>query len=433
MKTRVLAFAITLMMTLTGAPASGQTAGRAKNGTPSATTNQQGAVQVAAGTTAVTGSGTAGKITKWVGNTTSSFVVGDSSITEDKFGNVGIGTGLPTSKLTVQGTIESLAGGFKFPDGTVQTTAGMGSIVRNSTLAGNGTNGSPLGVAVPLGLAGAALNGDAILRVNNLGVGGLGIKVEAQDGIRVTGLGGIGLESISNIGIAVKAKSDYGPALDATSLNIGISAFGGSIYGVATVSDTGNGITALSNSGLAGEFLGDVEVVGNLSKGGGSFKIDHPLDPENKYLYHSFVESPDMKNIYDGVATLDEKGEAVVKLPDYFESLNRDFRYLLTAIGAPGPGIYIAEKVSTSQFKIAGGAPGMEVSWQVTGIRQDAFANKNRIQVEVNKAEKERGYYLHPGAFGKSEEKGVEWARNPELMRQVKETRTAARQKTGDR
>ena len=78
---------------------------------------------------------------------------------------------------------------------------------------------------------------------------------------------------------------------------------------------------------------GNVDILGTLSKGGGSFKIDHPLDPANKYLYHSFVESPDMMNIYNGNITTDASGEAVVELPEWFETLNRDFRYQLTVIG----------------------------------------------------------------------------------------------------
>ncbi|UCE08258.1 MAG: hypothetical protein JSW07_09645, partial [bacterium] len=150
-------------------------------------------------------------------------------------------------------------------------------------------------------------------------------------------------------------------------------------------------ITAFSSFGQAGYFRGSVTVTGTLSKGGGSFKIDHPLDPENKYLCHSFVESPDMKNVYDGVVLLDNRGEAWVELPDWFDALNRDFRYQLTAIGGPGPNLYIAEKIVNNRFKIAGGNPGMEVSWQVTGIRQDAFANAHRILVEEEKSGDERG------------------------------------------
>ena len=137
---------------------------------------------------------------------------------------------------------------------------------------------------------------------------------------------------------------------------------------------------------------------GNLSKGGGSFKIDHPLDPENKYLYHSFVESPDMKNIYDGNVTTDANGEVTVQLPDWFEALNRDFRYQLTVIGTFAQAI-VAEKIKGNRFVIKTSALKVEVSWQVTGIRQDAFANKHRIQVEEAKPERERGYYLHPGSL----------------------------------
>ena len=98
--------------------------------------------------------------------------------------------------------------------------------------------------------------------------------------------------------------------------------------------------------GYAAYLDGRVYIRGPLSKPGGPFKIDHPLDPANKYLYHSFVESPDMKNIYDGVVALDEKGEAEIELPDWFGALNKDFRYQLTAIGAPGPNLYIAEEIS---------------------------------------------------------------------------------------
>ena len=152
---------------------------------------------------------------------------------------------------------------------------------------------------------------------------------------------------------------------------------------------------------------GEVNIPGYLSKGSGSFKIDHPLDPANKYLYHSFVESPDMMNIYNGLVVLDANGEALVGLPDWFEALNRDFRYQLTAIGAPGPNLYIAEEVAGNQFKIAGGRPGSKVSWQVTGIRHDAYADAHRIPTEVEKPPQEQGHYLQPELFGAGPEQAV--------------------------
>ena len=182
----------------------------------------------------------------------------------------------------------------------------------------------------------------------------------------------------------------------------------------------GDGIYAVASLGLGGYFFGGVEIDGNLSKSGGSFKIDDPLDPANKYLYHSFVESPDMKNIYDGVATLDGNGEAVIQMPEWFGVLNSDFRYQLTSIGGFAP-VYIAEKLTNNQFKIGGGKPGMEVSWQITGIRQDAWENAHRIPVEEEKEAKLKGFYIHPELYGAPPEKQIQWARHPQRMKRMKE------------
>jgi len=132
-------------------------------------------------------------------------------------------------------------------------------------------------------------------------------------------------------------------------------------------------------------------VNGTLSKKAGSFRIDHPLDPENKYLCHSFVESPDMMNVYNGNVTLDANGRAEVTLPGWFEALNRDFRYQLTPIGGPGPDLYIAKEIRGNRFSIAGGRPGLRVSWMVTGIRHDRYADEHRIPVEEDKPPAEKG------------------------------------------
>ncbi len=400
---------------------------------------------------------TPGKIAKFTGTKT----IGDSNITEDSAGKIGIGTTLPTSMLTVNGIIEMISaqGGLKFPDGTMQTTAG---VIRDNTLTGSGTSVAPLGVAVPLTLTGAVPSASGgVLTVSNTELHGAGIIVNAGskgNGIRVEGgssstIGGAGVIATggSNLG-TTPVSAGYGVIAsggegNAGSGGIGVYGFGGRsansnggngvvAYGGTSVTAGrvgGTGIYAQAGTGqngaapgIAGHFEGNVEVTGVLSKAGGSFKIDHPLDPENQYLSHSFVESPDMKNIYDGVTSLDNNGEAVIEMPEWFGALNRDFRYLLTAVGAPMPGLFIADEMANNRFKIAGGLAGMKVSWQVTGIRQDAWANKNRIKVEEKKSENERGYYLHPEAFGKSEERGIIWAQEPELMREIKERKLEA-------
>ena len=450
------------------------------------------AISPAATPAPVVGSGTPGKVTKWSGIFGSStYVVGDSVISEDKFGNIGIGAALPTSKLTVAGMVESLSGGVKFPDGTIQTTSATGalfSISRDAILTGNGTASSPLGLAVPLNLSGS--DPGPIMTIDNTGSGGDGLRAGGGNGnstiggasVRAFGgsPGGSGVTAIAGNssggsggsgvfavggnsnggsgGLGIRALGGDGTGFvggagaDATGGNsdtknggVGVKGFGGvsnSAIGstgvLASAGDStsgfgGTGVHAISGvgplgAGLAGNFEGDVDITGSLSKGGGSFKIDHPLDPENRYLYHSFVESPDMMNVYNGNITTDAGGEAVVTLPSYFEALNQDFRYQLTVIGTFAQAI-VAEKIKGNRFVIRTSAPDVEVSWHATGIRRDAWASKNRIQVEVEKPERERGYYLHPEAFHKPEERGVDWARNPEIMKQRKAAREQAKQK----
>jgi hypothetical protein len=102
-----------------------------------------------------------------------------------------------------------------------------------------------------------------------------------------------------------------------------------------------------------------------------------------------------MKNIYDGTVTTDADGLATVELPDWFEALNRDFRYQLTVIGQFAQAI-IAQEIRDNQFVIRTDAPNVRVSWQVTGTRHDAYAEAHRIPVEEDKPDADRGKYLHP-------------------------------------
>ncbi|MFZ5788873.1 MAG: hypothetical protein ACOY3Y_20730, partial [Acidobacteriota bacterium] len=197
-------------------------------------------------------------------------------------------------------------------------------------------------------------------------------------------------------------------------------------YGVHGVSTNGDGVfgeasAALKSAfyginanpaGYAGYFSGNVHVNGTLSKSGGSFTIDHPLDPANKVLSHSFVESPDMMNIYNGNVTTDEDGRAVVELPEWFEALNRDFRYQLTVIGRFAQAI-IEEEIAGNRFAIRTNMANVKVSWQVTGIRKDPWAESHRIVVEQDKRPEERGFYLSPEVWGQPLEASAEVARRP--------------------
>jgi hypothetical protein len=185
------------------------------------------------------------------------------------------------------------------------------------------------------------------------------------------------------------------------------------VYGHSTLS---YGVYGYSSTSYAGWFQGNVRITGTCcGLSAGYSQIDHPVDPTNKYLQHSFVQSSEMKDVYDGLATLDNKGEAVVAMPAWFEAVNRDFRYQLTALGAPGPDLYVAQEVQGNRFKIAGGKPGMKVSWQVTGVRHDPYAQAHPIAAETEKPANERGLYLHPELYGQPSSKQLDGSTKPTI------------------
>jgi hypothetical protein len=106
-----------------------------------------------------------------------------------------------------------------------------------------------------------------------------------------------------------------------------------------------------------------------------------------------------MMNVYNGNTTTDANGEAIVNLPSYFEAENIDFKYQLTCIGQFAQAI-VLKKVANNQFTIETDKPNVEVSWQVTGVRNDLYAQKHRIVPEVAKTGIAKGKYMNPELYG---------------------------------
>ena len=306
------------------------------------------------------------------------------------------GAGVKGESQATSGSTQGVWGVAASPSGT-----GVRGQATATTGATRGVQGETASAAGGIGVYGKATSTTGL----NFGVVG---EAPSPDSIGVHGLATSTLgnpwgvygetRSTSTNGVNPRATAVYGLATGTSGDALGVAGGSASLFGA--------GIYGFNSAGgFAGYFQGNVHVNGTLSKAGGSFKIDHPLDPENRYLSHSFVESPDMMNLYNGNATLDANGEAWVVLPDWFEALNRDFRYQLTPLGS-WSALWIERQIEGNRFLIRGGAHS-RVSWQVTGVRHDAWAEAHRIPTEETKPEGERGLYLHPEAWGQPAGKGL--------------------------
>ncbi len=254
-----------------------------------------------------------------------------------------------------------------------------------------------------LGTSGDAEFATGVAGVTPSGIGGdfrAGAQVSEPVGI----VGPIGVRASATVpvggsptrqGMAVLATSTGGTAVLATSSGGGTAVLATSTGGSAGIFENSGGAAAAieastEGTGPAALFIGDVRVTGTLTAGAKNFVVDHPLDPANKYLAHTSVESCEQASVYSGNIVLDDHGEAGVNLPAWVEALCEDFRYQLTGVGGSAP-VYIADEVADNQFRIAGGPAGMKVSWQLTGIRKDAWAKAHPLVVEQDKPEGEKG------------------------------------------
>ena len=324
--------------------------------------------------------------------------------------------------------------------GISQGGEGVHGETNSATVAGvSGINTGSAGLGNPTGVFGKSQNGEgvhgetssdtfaAVAGINNgpssPNRNPSGVFGESQNGEGVHG------QTTSRVFAAVAGLNlggGTGAGVFGTSTGSGAAGFFTTAPGPAGPGSTGDAVFAITGGpngaaihavapteGTAGVFGGDVEINGGdldvtaVGGRGGAisavskhFRIDHPLDPENKYLIHASIESSERLNIYSGIAVLDSDGQAEVILPEWFEALNSDFRYQLTCIGGFAP-VYVATKISGHCFRIAGGDAGLEVSWQVTGCRQDRWAREHPMMVVVDKIVRDRpgskGEYLPNG------------------------------------
>jgi trimeric autotransporter adhesin len=248
---------------------------------------------------------------------------------------------------------------------------------------------SPNGFGVQARNAGAAGTGAA---VQAIGVNNHGVDATTDDGdsYAVRGV------TNSGSGTAIYGYSPSGNAI------VG-QASGG--VGVRGMSATGTGVFGHSDVSYSGFFDGSLYAT-SANASVKAFRIDHPLDPAGKVLAHSCVESNERLTMYAGTITTDAAGEATVELPDWFDALNRDLRYQLTVIGSFARAM-IKREVAGNRFTLATSEPGTKVSWQVTGVRQDAYAKAHPLAVETAKTGPEKGRYLNPLEHGQPETAGV--------------------------
>lgn len=371
----------------------------------------------------VTSAGTSGSPTTAITATNSSY---GSGIYSENTASANPYNSIEGSTVSTNPYTSALAGYY---DGTGQGVGVYGSIYNTGSTGVAGVMGVNSRTTGGYGIYGQGFNG-GVGETNN--AGGAGLWGQNNDGVGtgnacgVIGDGSYGVWGQTTYGqvgtFGMNARTDGGSGLEGQGFNgtIGLTVQGEG-YGVYG-ENSSTGVT-YNNIGVAG--LGWVGVWGetnDFSTGYGvysngnfaatgtkSFIIDHPLDPENKFLKHFSVESPEVLNLYRGVNTLDANGNATIEMPDYFESINTNYSYNLTAIGSSAPGLYVKEEISNGKFVISGGNPNMKVSWTVYAQRNDEYIKKypGASQVEVEKRDGSKGKYLMPELFSQPKEKSI--------------------------
>jgi len=79
--------------------------------------------------------------------------------------------------------------------------------------------------------------------------------------------------------------------------------------------------------------------------------------------------------------------------------------------------VYIGRKIADNRFQIAGGTPGLEVSWTVTAQRNDRYVQRHGAPVEQEKPPEYRGKYLQPELWGQPKEMQERYRERPDFAK----------------
>ncbi|MBN4065708.1 hypothetical protein JYT51_00070 [Candidatus Amoebophilus asiaticus] len=373
----------------------GQTISATMTGTGSAglfqVTNATSAFSAVSGSSNGSGDVILGQMTGSTGRAASFAVVNSASATDALYvtTNGTVATALRADNtntgVSVRGVNSNAANIYSALQAESNSTnANAAGVVGDQTGAGPGVAGQ---ISNP-----AATSEAAVLGINTRTTGGHGVKG--------TGVNGVVGESNYRDGFAI-----YGRNYDLLNAGNAVGVYGLGYVGVWGEPNAGTGLYGVYSNG---DFA---------ASGTKAFQIDHPLDPENKFLRHFTIESPEVLNMYRGNILLDSKGEGIVTLPDYFTSINTNFSYQLTSIGSFAQ-LYIKEKINTdNQFVISGGKANMEISWVVYAERNDQYMQRNpkSKEVELEKRESLKGKYLIPEIYDQPENRAI--LQQPELQK----------------
>jgi hypothetical protein len=332
-------------------------------------------------------------------------------------GNVGLGVTAPSSKLEVADNQNSMSAIYAHASGygsaalTAEIQSSSGGVAVDGYHSGTGSGGIAVrGRVSQADQYAGYFDGGQSYFSGNVGIGTTAptAKLDVRGDVDVSGDADVS-GNLHAFGSAVIGPSDQ---MGIYGLIVGAPGGQGGLLATCT-NPSAKALVAVNFAyGTAGYFTGDVVITGSLSKGSGSFVIDHPLDPENKLLRHNFVESPENLLIYRGRVSLNASGEGTVQLPDYFKALTKEEEATVTLTSIGKPFLTGYDWLPDHSGFTAYGVAGRDVSWVVYADRDDPVIRQLARPVEEDKGPGsrfcDRGKLLYPKAYGYPESRGAQ-------------------------